>query len=333
MTDLLVRILVLLGVFASAFLVTQVLAGAAWRNRQKFAQINRRLEMIARGQEREEVTAQLRKNAPSHDYAALGLLAGPAKSLQHMIFAAAVPFGSRQLLLGMGALFVVVFALAMLGAGMAGFAWSAGVIMLLLVITASIAIALPMAWLSTRATRRRKRVEEQFPVALDVFVRALRSGHPIAAAIELLTQEMEDPIGSEFGVVADEVAYGADLTDALQEMADRWDNSDMRMFVVSLAVQKETGGNLAEILESLASVIRDRAVMYMKVRALSAEGRLTGIMLTVLPVITLVGMFLVNPEFYLETARDPIFIFGFAALVLLFFGGVYWIRRLTDLKV
>ena len=333
MTDLLVRILVLLGVFASAFLIAQVLAGALWRNRQKFAQINRRLEMIASGQDREEVSAQLRKNAPSSEFNLPGVLAGPAKSFQHMLFAAAVPFSGRQLLLGMAVLFLVVFVLAMLGAGMGGFGWSAGVVMLLLVFTASIAIALPMAWLSTRATRRRKRVEEQFPVALDVFVRALRSGHPIAAAIDLLTQEMEDPIGSEFGVVADEVAYGADLTDALQEMADRWDNSDMRMFVVSLAVQKETGGNLAEILESLASVIRDRAVMYMKVRALSAEGRLTGIMLTVLPVFTLVGMFLVNPEFYLETARDPIFIVGFAALLLLFFGGVYWIRRLTDLKV
>ena len=202
--------------------------------------------MIASGQDREEVSAQLRKNAPSSEFNLPGVLAGPAKSFQHMLFAAAVPFSGRQLLFGMAVLFLVVFVLAMLGAGMGGFGWSAGVVMLLLVITASIAIALPMAWLSTRATRRRKRVEEQFPVALDVFVRALRSGHPIAAAIDLLTQEMEDPIGSEFGVVADEVAYGADLTDALQEMADRWDNSDMRMFVVSLAVQKETGGNLRQ---------------------------------------------------------------------------------------
>lgn len=333
MIDMLVRIIVLLGVFASVFLVTQVVTGVLWRNRQKFSAVNRRLEMIARGQDREEVSARLRKNAPSDDLELPALLAGPAQAFRRMLFAAALPIGPRQLLLGMAALFVVVFVVAMLGAGMAGFGWSAGIVFLLLVITASFAIALPLAWVSTRAQAHRKRVVEQFPVALDVFVRALRSGHPVAAAIELLTQEMEDPIGSEFGVVADEVAYGAELTDALDAMADRWDNADMRMFVVSLAVQKETGGNLAEILESLASVIRERAAMYMKVRALSAEGRLTGIMLTVLPVLTLLGMFLVNPGFYLETARDPIFIYGFLALILLFFGGVFWIRRLTDLKV
>ncbi|GAA0273372.1 type II secretion system F family protein [Alteraurantiacibacter aestuarii] len=333
MTEILIRILVLLGVFASAFLLTQVLAGLAWRHRQKFAAVNRRLELIARGHEREEVTARLRKNAPSTDFALPSLLAAPAQDLQRMMFAAALPITARQLLLVMAVLFAIVFVLALLAAGMAGFGWSLGVVFLLLVITACIAVAFPLAWVNMRAQARRKRVVEQFPVALDVFVRALRSGHPVSAAIDLLTQEMEDPIGSEFGIVADEVAYGADLTDALQEMADRWDNADMRMFVVSLAVQKETGGNLAEILESLAAVIRDRAVMYMKVRALSAEGRLTGLMLTVLPVLTLVGMFLVNPSFYLETARDPIFIIGFSVLILLFLGGVYWIRRLTDLKV
>ena len=111
---------------------------------------------------------------------------------------------------------------------------------------------------------------------IRVFVRALRSGHPVASAIDLLTHEMEDPMGSEFGVVSDEASYGADLHDALQAMAERWDNPDMRMFVVSLSLQSETGGNLAEILENLADVIRARAAMYMKVRALSSEGRLTG---------------------------------------------------------
>jgi tight adherence protein B len=249
------------------------------------------------------------------------------------MFAAALPVTTQQLVLGMGVLFAVVFSLLLVLSALSGFGLGLGVLFLLAVIAACFGVVLPMTWANLRAQARRKRVEEQFPVALDVFVRALRSGHPIAAAIDLLTQELEDPIGSEFGIVADEVAYGSDLTDALQAMADRWDNADMRMFVVSLAVQKETGGNLAEILENLAGVIRQRAVMYMKVRALSSEGRLTGVMLTVLPIISLLGMFLVNPAFYLDTARDPIFIIGFGALILLFLGGVYWIRRLIDLKV
>jgi len=105
------------------------------------------------------------------------------------------------------------------------------------------------------------------------------------------------------------------------------------MFVVSLSVQSETGGNLAEILENLADVIRARAAMYMKVRALSSEGRLTAWILTVLPAISLVGMFLVNPAFYLETAADPMFVWGFAILIVLYLVGLVWLRRMIDLKV
>ena len=134
--------------------------------------------------------------------------------------------------------------------------------------------------LNFRATRTRKKMQEQFPVALDVFVRGLRAGHPIAAALDLLTVEMPDPIGSQFGIAVDEVTYGAELRDALQNMAERWDMEDMRMFVVSLSVQNETGGNLAEILENLSRVIRERHAMMMKVRALSSEGRMTATMLT-----------------------------------------------------
>ena len=148
-----------------------------------------------------------------------------------------------------------------------------------------------------RANRMRKKMQDQFPVALDVFVRGLRAGHPIAAALDLLTVEMPDPIGSQFGIVVDEVTYGADLRDALTAMADRWDLDDMRMFVVSLSVQNETGGNLAEILENLSQVIRERASMMLKVRALSSEGRMTAAMLTGLPVLAFTLLFIGNPRF------------------------------------
>lgn len=333
MQDLFIRLIVLLGIFASAFLIAQVLLGVAWRHRQKFSAINQRLRMIRHGEDREAIVARLRKNAAPQRYDLPPFLARPYHAFHRTMFAAALPVTTRQLVLGMAVLFAATFSLLLFGAVVSGFGVGLGVLFLLAVIAACVGIVLPMTWATLRAQARHKQVEEQFPIALDVFVRALRSGHPIAAAIELLTHELEDPIGSEFGIVADEVAYGSDLTDALQAMADRWDNADMRMFVVSLAVQKETGGNLAEILEHLATVIRQRAVMYMKVRALSSEGRLTGVMLTVLPIISLLGMFLVNPAFYLDTARDPIFIIGFGALILLFLGGVYWIRRLIDLKV
>ena len=174
---------------------------------------------------------------------------------------------------------------------------------------------------------------EQFPVALDIFVRGLRAGHPVAAALDLLTHEMSDPIGSEFGIVTDEVAYGADLRDALHNMANRCDLDDLRMFVVSLSVQSETGGNLAEILENLSRVIRDRASMMLMVRALSSEGRMTATILTALPVLAFVALFLLNPPFYLQVANDPAFSIGFGCLIALYAVGFIIIRRLVNLKV
>jgi tight adherence protein B len=134
-------------------------------------------------------------------------------------------------------------------------------------------------------------------------------------------------------MAVDEVTYGAELRDALQNLADRWELDDMRMFVVALSIQSETGGNLAEILDNLSRVIRDRQAMMMKVRALSSEGRMTALMLTVLPLFTFTMLFLFNPPFFLDVANDPWFIPGFACLVALYLTGFFWIRRLVDLKV
>jgi len=144
---------------------------------------------------------------------------------------------------------------------------------------------------------------------------------------------MPDPIGSQFGIAVDEVTYGAELRDALQSMAERWDLDDMRMFVVSLSIQSETGGNLAEILENLSKVIRERHAMLMKVRALSSEGRMTAVMLTILPVFTFVTTFLLNPRFFLDVAGDPWFVPGFSMLGILYLIGYFTIRKMVDLKV
>ena len=333
MLDLAIRLLILLAIFASAFLVSQVALGGLWRSRTRIAAVNKRLQLIRQGNDRAEIAAQLRKNAPS-DFGDLPApLAAMLRSLQRSLFAAAVPLTLPQLLFWIGVGVMLLATILLLGASFAGFALTPGVFLLSFALAAAAAAGLPIMIINGIAQRRRKKTEQQFPVSLDIFVRALRSGHPVAGAINLLTQEMEDPIGSEFGLVGDEVAYGAELTDALDAMADRWDLEDIRMFVVSLAVQSETGGNLAEILENLSTVIRARASLFMKVRALSSEGRMTGWILTVLPVLTFVGMFLVNPKFYLDVAQDTIFIFGLPLLIFWYFVGVFWIRKLVDIKV
>jgi tight adherence protein B len=260
-------------------------------------------------------------------------LVAPAVSFEKMLMAAglAMPTGRLMLILLVAPL--IIFLLIILFMLATGSALGAGRILMLATFAFLVGAGIPILYFQIRANRMRKKMQDQFPVALDVFVRGLRAGHPIAAALDLLTVEMPDPIGSQFGIVVDEVTYGADMRDALTAMADRWDLDDMRMFVVSLSVQSETGGNLAEILENLSKVIRERASMMLKVRALSSEGRMTAAMLTGLPILAFVMLFVGNPSFYLDVADDPAFLPGYVVLLTLYVVGFYAIRRLIDLKV
>lgn len=333
MTPLIIRLVVLVAIFASIFLLSQVFLGGYLNRRAERGAINRRLELLRTGLSAETVASILRKNVPGRLSENAGLVERLYFTFQRKVGMAAISTDPRVILLICGAGFVGLTALILFLAWSAKFAMTLGVVQLVVLVAFAATVAMPLLIISRQAEKRRKRMQEQFPVALDVFTRALRAGHPVASAIDLLTQEMEDPLGSEFGMVSDEVAYGANLTDALLGLAERWDLDDIRMFVVSLSLQSETGGNLAEILSNLSGVIRERAGLYMKVRALSSEGRMTGWMLTVLPVLTLLSMFAVNPGFYIEVAGDPIFVPGFTALVLLYAIGVYTIRRMIDLKV
>lgn len=333
MTDTLLKLGILLAVFATIFVMVQLALNAVWARRSHLNTINRRLKLISQGLTRDEVMSVLRKNAEGDFSRFPGPLAGWLVSLERTLRSAGVSLPTSQVFFLMVAAFGVLVALIGLGATAGGFVMTAGTVLLIFTIAFCAAILLPVLVMNAVAQRRRKRMEEQFPISLDVFIRALRAGHPVASAIDLLTKEMPDPIGSEYGLVADEVAYGANLADSLAAMADRWGLEDIRMFVVSLSVQSETGGNLAEILENLGTVIRARASLYRKVRALSSEGRMTGWMLTVLPVAAFVGLFTLNPAFYLDVAEDPMFLIGFVVLIVLYLIGFFMIRAMVDIKV
>jgi tight adherence protein B len=231
------------------------------------------------------------------------------------------------------AVFITCFALGLILVALPMGSLSSNKILMLATFAAAVSFALPLLYLIRLSERRKKKLVEQFPMALDVLVRSLRAGHPTLSALQIVSSELSDPLGSEFGLALDEVNYGADVRDALQNMADRCDSEDIQIFVVCLSVQAETGGNLAEILAGLAAVIRERISMLMKVRALSSEGRMTGVMLTALPIVTFVGLFLLNPGFYLDISGDPAFLPGFGGLLLSFIVGSLWIRRLVNLKV
>ncbi|HEY0625773.1 MAG TPA: type II secretion system F family protein [Allosphingosinicella sp.] len=328
-----IRLIILAAMFGSVILLAELGVRFFVRNRQQVRAVNERLQLIARGMSREKVLSKLLREKPQQAISLPPPLAGMARKLEKTLAGAGLTISASQLLLMLMLSALVLFALLLVVAYFSGILLNSGKVLLIGTFAVAIGFGLPLIYFGRKADRRRKKLTEQFPIALDVFVRGLRAGHPIAAALELLTQEMTDPIGSEFGLVVDEMTYGADLRDALQNMADRCGVDDMQMFVVSLSVQGETGGNLAEILENLSKVIRERASMMMKVRALSSEGRMTAVMLTVLPVLSFTGLFILNPRFYLDVADDPAFMPGFVGLLLLYGIGFYIIRRMVDLKV
>ena len=333
MSALLIRLLVLIAVFAGIFLLSQVILLGYINRRAETKAVNRRLGLLKAGIVGDRLGDILRKGVPDRISQDAGLLARWYYRFQCTVRIADMRTEPRTLIAISLLSFAGVATLLLFLAWATGRHVTIGTLELVVLLSFALTIALPMMLINRRKEKRRRRMEEQFPVALDVFTRALKAGHPISAAIDLLTKEMQDPLGSEFGIVADQVAYGSELTSSLLDLADRWDLPDMRMFVVSISLQNETGGNLAEILGNLSGVIRERASMFMKVRALSSEGKMSGWMLTILPIFTLLLLFTLNSKFYFDVAGDPIFIYGFTGLMILYFIGVFTIRRMIDLKV
>jgi tight adherence protein B len=156
----------------------------------------------------------------------------------------------------------------------------------------------PFVGLRMLRGRRRKRFGMQFPDAIDIIVRSLRAGHPVPIAVSMVSREMPDPIGTEFGIVADEVTYGADLETAMRNLYFRVGQDDLPLFVTAVAIQGATGGNLGEILQNLSTVIRQRFKMRRKVKALAAEGRMSALMLSSLPIGVFFVIQFVSPDFY-----------------------------------
>ncbi|MFM6829259.1 MAG: type II secretion system F family protein, partial [Novosphingobium sp.] len=220
MTALLVRLLALIAVFASVLIVTQVVLRGWLNRRSETRAVNKRLQLLRRGLSSDEVSAALRKNVPDF----LPPNAGPIRRIyyrfQRAVRMSAIRFEPRNILVTCFIGLVFLTGLLLFLAWISKFRITVGTVELIVGVAAIATVALPIMWISRRAEKRHKKIEAQFPVALDIFTRALRAGHPVASAIELLTNEMEDPLGSEFGLVGDEVAYGANLTDALMRMAE-----------------------------------------------------------------------------------------------------------------
>lgn len=167
---------------------------------------------------------------------------------------------------------------------------------------------LPLQVIRTIRKRRMKKFAEQLPDALDVIVRSLRSGHPVPVAISLVGREMADPIGTEFGITIDEMTYGLDLAHAIRNLGARVGLSDLTLLITAVSLQSQSGGNLGEVLSNLSTVLRERFQLKRKVHALSAEGRMSGWCLAILPFVIAGSIYSQNHGYYLDVLDDPKFL-------------------------
>jgi len=169
-------------------------------------------------------------------------------------------------------------------------------------------IGVAIVYARYRKARRLARFANQLPDALDVMVRSLRAGHPVATAMSMVASDLPEPIAGEFSKAVNEMTYGLDLRETLSHLAERIDGQDLRFIVATVRLQYETGGNLAEVLQRLADLMRVRARLTRKVHAFTAEARLSARILAVMPIIFVALIFWANPEIYRSAARDPLFL-------------------------
>lgn len=165
-------------------------------------------------------------------------------------------------------------------------------------IGAILMIAIPFMILRSKRKKRHKKFGAQLPEALELITRGLRAGHPVPIAFSMVAREMPDPIGTEFGILSDEITYGANTVQAMQNLYDRVGHEDLPLFVTAVSIQSTTGGSLREILEGLSKVIRDRAKLRRKIKAISVEGRMSAYILTAVPVLLALVITIFMPSYY-----------------------------------
>jgi len=193
--------------------------------------------------------------------------------------------------------------------------------------------AIPLLYLRFKKKKRIEKFKRQLPEGLDLIARALRAGHAFTSGMELVAEEFDDPLGPEFDKTLDEINFGVSVQDALKSLAGRIDCPELKYFVVSVILQRETGGNLAEIIASIARLIRERFRLEGKIRILTAEARLSAVILSVLPFVAVFALLLVNPEYQSIMFSQPMgrVMAGIAMLMMLV--GMLVMRRMARLKM
>ena len=302
--------------FVGVLLVFDGLLQFFGRGRSGEEAVNRRLRMLSSGADPEDVLRLLRRrHAPDGMERIPGLRAWHTLVLQ-----SGITMDAGRLLIVLLLSTAGVFLMLML-LGFAG--------LVALVLALAMGIGVPVMVLGYMRGRRAGAIARQLPDGIDLMVRSLRAGHPLNSAFQVIAREMPDPLGSEMGIVADAITYGDDLTDAVTAFADRAGIEDARYLAVAINIQAGTGGNLAYVLEALAKVIRERFAMLRKIRALSAEGRLTAMIVSVVPLVIFAALNALSPTYYGDVAGDPLYTPFLATGVVLTVANAIVLRRLV----
>jgi tight adherence protein B len=284
--------------------------------------VNRRLDLLEKGAGREQVLEQLRKEMTQHlksqSIPLYSILASKAQK-------ANIAFTPPQIIMIMMGLSFVAFIGLTVGTGTAA--------------PIRVAVALAMGiggvyvWINNKAKKRTALIEEQLPDAVELMVRSLRVGHPFSSAVGIVAKEVADPLGSEMGVISDEAAYGRDMGESLKAMSERMDMQDLRFLAVAVTIQQQSGGNLAEILDGLSKVIRARFKLFRRVKAITAEAKWSGMFLSVFPLLALVGINVIQPNYYDEVKETAVFIPACLVVAAFLVANVFVMRTLVNIKV
>ena len=286
------------------------------------SKVNRRLDLLEKGGRREQVLEQLRKEANQHKNARgiplYSLLATKAQK-------ANIAFSPAALIGVMGLVSVVAYMGLSIGTDAAP------------PVRAVVALGMGVGgiwfWVSGKAKKRMTMIEEQLPDAVELMVRSLRVGHPFSSAIQIVAKEVPDPLGSEFGIIADECAYGRNVAEAISDLAERLDMQDLRFLAVAISIQQQSGGNLAEILEGLAKVIRARFRLFRRVKAITAEAKWSGVFLSGFPIAVMLVIQVVAPDYYDGVKGTPSFIPAAIVVFVLLGMNFAFMKIMTTIKV
>ena len=286
------------------------------------SRLSRRLTLLEKNANREQVLEQLRKEMNQHLNAKnIPLYSMLAKKAQR----ANIAFSPQALIGIMGLVSVMAFFMLTV--------MTSAELPMRIVLGIGMGIGGVYVWVNNKAKKRMLLLEEQLPDAIELMVRSLRVGHPFSTAIGIVAKEIPDPLGTEFGVIADEAAYGRDVTESLKAFAERMDSQDLRFLAVAVSIQQQSGGNLAEILEGLSKVIRARFKLFRRVRAITAEAKWSGMFLSAFPIVALMMILIIKPDYYDEVRDTAAFVPAALAVAFFLTVNIIFMKVMTNIKV